>query len=190
MSVSSDEQKGPIKVTTTPAKIDLATLPDSAWSRPRLDARAETGALLVGLLRAITEPMSMQQVRQAALWAMEPDLLLPYLKKAEAAQWRRLIGSEADAKSPAVSKFVANANASWGSAVTTLRGNRVLLEDLQAHTWAPGPALADPELPAGEWIEGRARFVMNILKRVGSDKAAENLSQDRQGWVSHGAGHR
>jgi N-6 DNA Methylase len=167
-------------------KVDLNAIPDGDWARPRLDARAEIGALLVGLLRGLAEPMPACDVRQAAVWAIEPDLLLPHLNNAESAQWRRLIGPEADTQSPAVSKFLANANAAWGSAVTTLRGNKALLTDHATDTWAPGPGLYDADLPAGGWIDGRARFVLDVLKRVGNEKASADLSQDRKGWVVHG----
>ena len=71
----------------------------------------------------------------------------------------------------------------WGSAVSLLRGNACLIEDLQAGTWTPGQSLNHPDLPSGGWIEGRAGFVLQVLKRVGIEKAKAALSEDRWEWV-------
>ena len=40
-----------------------------------------------------------------------------------------------------------------------------------------------PDLPSGGWIEGRAGFVLEVLKRVGVEKVKSELSTDRQEWV-------
>lgn len=171
-----------VQGTTKPKPISLEELPDAIWLRPQTDQRHELRALLIGLLRKMDGPLPMTEVRQAALWAIEPHLLLPHLKKPDAAQWQRLIGDEAKSRS-GVSACVPRANSMWGSAVSLLRGNACLIEDLQAGTWTPGQSLNHPDLPSGGWIEGRAGFVLQVLKRVGIEKAKAALSEDRWEWV-------
>jgi hypothetical protein len=178
----SDTWTPPVHVTTKPKPVVLVDLGDGALLRPQTDQRLEIQVLLVGLLRQMDNALPMREVRQAALWAIEPHLLVPYLKKPEAAQWQRVIGDEAKIKS-GTSAFVPRANAAWGGAVTLLRGNACLIEDLEAGTWAPGTGLNHPDLPMVGWAEGRAGFVLDILRRVGIEKAKAALSEDRQEWV-------
>lgn len=171
-----------VQGTTKPKPVSLDELQDGIWLRPQIDQRHEMQALLVGLLRKMDGPLPMNEVRQAALWAIEPHLLLAHLKKSDAAQWQRLIGDEAKPKL-GVSTFVPRANVMWGSAVSLLRGNECLIEDLKAGTWTPGQGLNHPDLPSGGWIEGRAGFVLEVLMRVGIEKAKAALSEDRREWV-------
>src|SRR5690606_5844424 len=122
-------------------RVDFSKLSYGAWARPVQDPRAETGAQLAAILKAMKGPLPARQVRLAALLALEPRLLLAYLDEEAAANWRRLIGSEADPLPPGTPSFIARADAAWGAAVRNLRTNGHLIEDTQAGTWAPGAGL-------------------------------------------------
>ena len=69
-------------VASPPVTVDFITLPDGAWARPLQDQRAETGALLAALLKAMDHAMPARQVRLAAALALEPpdDIADRFLK--------------------------------------------------------------------------------------------------------------
>ena len=180
------EVSPPILVAQAPAApVDPATLPDGAWTRPMQDQRAETGALLAALLKAMDGPLPVWRVRLAAVLSLEPRLLLPYLNDGEAAMWRRLVGSEADSLPSGVTQFVARTDEAWGAAVRNLRGNGHLVEDTQAGTWAPGAGL-DAFSTSG-WPQGRARMVLDVLSRISAGDVIAALPDDLQGWVDAAA---
>jgi hypothetical protein len=165
--------------------VDISTLPDGTWARPMQDQRAETGAQLAAILKAMECPLPARQVRLAALLALEPRLLLPYLDEDEAANWRRLIGTEADPLPPSTPTFVARADAAWGAAVRNLRTNDHLIEDIQAGTWAPGAGL-DRFVTEG-WPDGRARMVLQALQRQATDTVVAALPTELRDWVDAAA---
>lgn len=162
--------------------LSTATVPTGAWARPRADHRTETGVQLVAILKAMTGPLPARQVRLAALLALEPRLLLPYLDDEEAASWRRLIGSEADPLPQGASALVARNDQAWGAAVRNLRANGHLIEDIQADTWAPGDSL--DRFPTSGWPEGRASIVLNVLQRHSTDTVVTALPDDLKDWVN------
>lgn len=168
-----------------PVAVDFATLPDGAWARPLQDQRAETGALLAGLLKAMDGALPARQVRLAAALALEPRLLLPHLGEREAATWRRLTGGEADPTSGGVTQFVARTNQAWGAAVRNLRGNGHLIDNVQAGTWAPGAGLG--AFNTTGWPDGRARMVLDVLTRVSTDEIVAALPDDLRGWINGAA---
>jgi hypothetical protein len=165
--------------------VDVSTLPDGAWARPMQDLRAETGAVLAALLKAMEGPLPARQVRLAALLALEPRLLLSYLNHEEAATWQRLIGAEANPLPPGTPSFIAHADAAWGAAVRHLRANGHLVEDLQAGTWAPGTGL-DRSVTAG-WPDGRAKMVLRVLQRQATDTVVAALPTELRDWVDAAA---
>jgi hypothetical protein len=164
---------------------DPASLPDGIWARPMQDQRAETGAMLAALLKAMAGPLPARQIRLAAVLGFEPRLLASHLTTQEAATWRRLVGSEADALPGGVTQFVARTGQAWGAAVRNLRGNGHLIEDIQAGTWAPGAGL-DAFDTAG-WPDGRARMVLDALTRVSPDEVVAALPHDLRGWIDAAA---
>jgi len=176
----------PIQITA--ARVERAVfseLPDGAWARPMQDPRAETGAQLAAILKAMKGPLPARQVRLAALLALEPHLLLPYLDDEEAATWRRLIGSEADPLPLGTPRFIARADAAWGAAVRNLRTNGHLVEDIQAGTWAPGAGL--DRFATDGWPDGRARMVLQVLQRQATDTVVAALPTELRGWVDAAA---
>lgn len=126
------------------------------------DMRARNGrigAQLAAILKGISGPLPARQIRLAALLALEPSLLLPFLDEHDADRWRRLIGPDIDL--PPSPAFVAGADPAWGDAVRYLRAGGHLVEDIQAGTWAPGPGL-DRFVTDG-WPDDRARMVLGVL---------------------------
>jgi hypothetical protein len=181
-------ERGDVRHVSPPivvATADIGTLPDGAWARPLLDQRAETGALLAALLKAMDGALPARQIRLAAALALEPRLLLPHLGGQEGATWRRLVGSEVDPLPSGVTPFVARTDQAWGAAVRNLRGNGYLVEDNRAGTWASGPGL-DAFNTAG-WPDGRARMVLDALRRMSIDEVVAALPDDLRGWVDGAA---
>ncbi|MFZ5676727.1 MAG: Eco57I restriction-modification methylase domain-containing protein [Pseudomonadota bacterium] len=186
-------ERGALRDASAPAvvappprvEVDPATLSDGAWARPLQDQRAETGALLAALLKAMNHTLPARQVRLAAALALEPRLLLPHLGEHEEATWRRLVGSEVDPLPDSVAQFVARTDQAWGDAIRNLRGNGHLIEDSQAGTWASGTGL-DAFNTAG-WPDGRARMVLDVLPRMSTDKVVAALPEGLRGWINGAA---
>jgi hypothetical protein len=167
---------------TTP---DQANIPAGGWARPMKDHRAETGAQLAALLKAMGAPLPKRQAILAAILALEPSLLLPYLNTKEAEIWRHAIGRQADPIPPGVTPFITRTDLAWGAAVRNLRTNGHLVENLQAGTWAPGSNL-DVFATAG-WPDGRAGIVLDVLKRQPTDTIVAALPVDLRMWVNANA---
>lgn len=151
-----------------------------SWARPMQDYRAETGVQLAAMLKAMDGPLPKRQVVLAAILALEPNLLLPYLDEQEAEKWRRNIGREADPLPTGVAQFIARTDPDWGAAVRNLRTNGYLIEDLQARTWAPGANLA--VFATAGWPDGRARVVLNVLKRQSADTIIATFPTNLRRW--------
>jgi hypothetical protein len=179
-------QPSTTRMITKPAvAVDLSALPDKAWARPMQDPRAEMGAQLAAILKVVTKALPPRQVRLAALLAFEPRLLLPYLNEEEVATWRRLIGDEANPLLQGASTFIAHADRAWGAAVRNLRTNGQLIEDARAGTWSAGIGL-DSFVTEG-WPDGRARMVIDVLKRHATDAILTALPVDLKDWVDAAA---
>lgn len=148
------------------------------------DQRAETGVQLAAILKAMDGPLPARQVRLAALLALEPRLLLPYLDE-EATTWRRLIGAEVDPLPQGASAFIARNDQAWGAAVRNLRANGHLIEDIQAGTWAPGDNL--DQFPTSGWPDGRAGMVLDVLRRHATDAVVTALPPELRDWLDAAA---
>lgn len=164
---------------------DYGRLADGAWMRPMADQRAETGVQLAAILKAMDGPLQARQVRLAALLALEPRLLLPYLNDEEAANWRRLVGAEVDPLPQGASAFIARNDQAWGAAVRNLRANGHLIEDIQAGTWAPGDNL--DRFPTSGWPDGRAGMVLDVLRRHATDAVVTALPPELRDWLDAAA---
>lgn len=170
------------------SKIDVRTerpkavaLADGAWSRPHSDARGEIGAVLIALLKSMRSPMPIRQFRLAALLALEPRLLVPTLDKEQAAEWRRLVGADADPLPKGSVQFMPSADQNWGHAVRGLHTRGNVIEDTKAGTWGPGKGLDKIETEG--WPEGRAAFVLDILSKAGDQPAVDTLPERVRRWV-------
>ena len=158
---------------------------DGVWARPEPFQAGDVGAILAAVLKAMVGAKPFHDVRLAAAFVMEPRLLVPLLPAAKAAEWRRLVGAEADALTGNVTTFVARNNTAWGAALRNHRGNGRLMEDLERGTWAPGPGLDD--IDTSGWPDGRAGFVFGALENINLDAAVDSLPADIQQWVINAA---
>lgn len=156
----------------------------NSWSRPHLDERQETGALLAAILKAIQGPSRIEEIRLAAVLALFPRLLTPWLEKREGDLWQKSIGAEAKALTGSVKALVPPATATWGAVVKQLRGSGLLVEDAAAKTWAAGAGLG--AIDTDGWPEGRARFVLSFLQKKKLADLVSELPRDLGVWVKSG----
>ncbi len=162
----------------------LATLPDVAWIRAAQQPN-DAGAALTAILKAIDRPTSSRTIRLAAAMMLEPHLLTSLLPEAQAREWRRLVGQEAEPRTGNVIGFAARTNQGWGAAVSNHRGNGRLIENLSAGTWVPGPGL-DAFDTAG-WPDGRAGFVLEALAALDLDTTVTAMPAEVRDWIMHAA---
>lgn len=139
---------------------DLPTFAESAWARPHIMERGEIQAAILAVLKANGAPMARDEARLAALLCLEPHLLIPQLDATDKKTWLRFVG--VDGKKP-ITASIGNTIQEWGSALSGLRGRGRLDESLRQNTWAIG-AGADAIDTRG-WPEGRAGFVIDVLRR-------------------------
>ncbi|UIJ44868.1 N-6 DNA methylase [Sphingomonas cannabina] len=175
-------------VASTPIEVRrplAASLPNNAWARTAQSHLGDTGAVLAAILKKMVGPRPFPDVRLAAAFVLEPRLLAPLLPIARAAEWRRLVGVEADPLAGNVATFVARNNTGWGAALRNHRGNGRLVEDLQRGTWASGPGLE--AIDTSGWPDGRAGFVFGALENINLDAAVDSLPAEIQQWVINAA---
>lgn len=137
-------------------------LSDSVWASAGVEPATNDTLALAAVLKAFAVQAATQHARLAALLCADPRLLPRLAPQPLAAQWQRLVGSEAAAMPSGVSTLVLAARTSFGVAVKTLRARGVLVEDMILDTWAPGPGLDGYDTSG--WPEGRARWVVSWLK--------------------------
>jgi hypothetical protein len=162
-------------------QIDLSILPAGSWARPVIDQNGEVMAILAAILKAIRTPQAIHDIRLAALLAEEPRLLMPILNNDAAIHWGRVIGAEAAPLAANVQALIPYANRAWGDAVRHLRSSGLLIEDIVAGTWAPGPGL--DALYTDGWPDGRARMVLNVLSQLNTDQVVQQLPEEFQGVI-------
>lgn len=168
-----------VEIRTSERKVDR--LSDGAWTRPRTDQRGETGAMLVALLKSLSGPTPSRQLRLAAVLALEPRLLHTHLDRAQSAEWKRLIGDEAEPLPQGAVTFVAPQDQHWGAALRGLRTSGALIEDLKAGTWAPGKGL--DKIETDGWPDGRAGFVLDILRKADAESITKMLPTEARRWL-------
>ena len=157
------------------------SLAAEVWARPMADERAESGAVLGAILKAMAGAMPARQVRLTATLALQPRLLRPFLTADEATTWRRLVGPEADALPQGTSTVIPRVDGAWGAAVRTLRTNGSLVEETRRATWAPGANL--DALETAGWPDGRARFVLAVVERQATESIVRELPAPLRDWI-------
>lgn len=172
--------EAPIRIEAPAAA--RAPLPDLAWERPAQPQPGDTGAVLAAILKAMGGAKPIRDIRLAAALVLEPRLLVPLLSDEKAAEWRRLIGPEADPLAGNVAAFATRINTAWGGAVRNHRGNGRLVEDTANGTWAPGTGL--DAIDTTGWPDGRAGFVLETLENINLGLATTSLPDDIQEWIA------
>lgn len=178
-------QLGTEPIEVRPQAVRPITPRSGAWARPAQPQPGDTGAALAAILKAMDGPRPVRDIRLAAALVLDPRLLVRHLPDDKAAEWRRLVGPEAEPVSGNVAAFAARNDAAWGAAVRNHRGNGRLIEDLQGGTWAPGSGL-EAIYTAG-WPEGRAGFVLAALSSIDLATVQNSLPDDVQQWVANAA---
>lgn len=170
-----------------PASITLPSpveLPDGAWARATQQPH-DAGAALTAILKAIYGPTPRETIRFAAALVLEPHLLTALLPTAQAQEWRRLIGQEAEPRTGNVIGFAARTNQGWGTSVSNHRGNGRLIEDTAAGTWAPGPGLHVFDTTG--WPDGRASFALEALRSLDLASTVSSMPDEVRDWIAHAA---
>lgn len=174
----------PISLPASITPPSPADLPDGAWVRATQQPH-DAGAALTATLKAINGPTPRQTIRFAAALVLEPHLLTVLLPAAQANEWRRLVGQEAEPRTGNVVGFAARTNQGWGTSVSNHRGNGRLIEDLSTGTWAPGPGL--DVFDTTGWPDGRASFALEALRSLDLNSTVSSLPDEVRDWITHAA---
>jgi hypothetical protein len=171
------------RVATIP---DLAAVGADDWARPHTHEGGEIQTAVIAVLKAYGAPTDRPQARLAALLCLEPHLLVSHLDGAERENWMRVVGG--DARNSASASVDGTTNA-WGAALSGLRARGRLTEDPQKNTWEVG---ADTDvIDTRGWPEGRAEFVVNVLRRMHESQSVDaiiiKLPVRVRQWFEHAA---
>lgn len=162
--------------------VEISALPDGVWTSPVGIALVDVVPLqIAAILKGVAPSLPEMDVRMAALLALEPRLLTARLERAQAREWVRLIGRDAEPLSGAVLPFAPRVANAWGQALTQLRASKVLIHDEAARSWSPGPGLARLRIPA--WAEGRANFILPLLAELKQPPVFAALPAADQAWI-------
>lgn len=157
--------------------VDFSALPDGAWATPvGGDVRANTLVQIAAVLKALSGPTPIHLARRAALYALEPRLLTPHLKKAQKAEWRRLVGAEAEPRHSVTTLGLGGA-AGWGEAVRVLAATGNLIEDNTSQTWAAGAGL--DVYFTDSWPK-RAVFALEAAATILANSSAKPLTAEEK----------
>jgi len=162
--------------------ISLSTLPDLAWARITSSPLTDPAIALAAILKTIDEPTSIRAMRMAAIMMLEPHLFTPFLTGTDRAEWQRLVGQEANPQVGSIARLPTLTSPGWNTAITNHRGNRRLIEDSSARTWAAGTGL-DAFDTAG-WPDGRAGFALKAIHDLGFDTVLSSAPRVIQEFVN------
>ena len=165
--------------------IEFKNLPEAVWARPMPAGVGDAGAMLAAILKAMDGPLPARQVRLAAIFGLEPRLLVPHLESNQAAEWQRLIGAEAAPLTGNAASFAPRVDRTWGTAVTAHRGNGRLVENPTTDTWAPGQGL--DAIDTAGWPDGRAGILMRVLPHIATDVVISAMPAEIRGWIDAAA---
>jgi hypothetical protein len=161
----------------------LEQISDAAWARAVPSPQHDPLAALAAILKSLDGPTPIRTVRLTAAIMLEPYLLTPLLPPQDQAQWRRLVGQEAEPRSGNVVGFAARITPGWNTAITNHRGNGRLIEDLAEGTWAPGRGLE--AFDTAGWPEGRAGFVIDALRNLNIDATMKAAPDEVRDWIAN-----
>lgn len=156
----------------------LKLVADNTWAAPPA-VTAENVALfaLIDVLRSFGRPIDSYQVRVAALLVRKPALALAFLGRAEAHEWVRVVGPEAQPLPKNVidiSQFQRKAvDLAWAEAFNQLSGSGALVTS--SGSWSAGPNL--PQTSGEEWVAGRAAVAVRLASEFAADLANEHMNR-------------
>jgi len=155
---------------------DWDALPAGAWAISATADEHAAAALLIAVLKAWGRPMLQGQARLAAVLCLQPRLLTAALPADHAAQWRRLVGTEAEPLATAVATLQPAVNTRWRRAVASMRARGDLVESGSGSqdTWTLGPGAAS--VNTAGWPDGRAGWVVAYLQAHGVEAVLPSLA--------------
>lgn len=166
-----------------PAPVDWQTLPNNEWAAPVAAQDQAITVCLTAVLKAWGQPMPEQEARLAALLCQQPCVFTTVLPAAQAKEWLRLVGAEAEPLSAQVARLQPASNSPWGQAIKRMRARGDLIEASGGDdtTWSLGPG-ASAIITAG-WPDGRAGFVVAYLRAHGVVSILPALAPADQAFV-------
>jgi type I restriction enzyme S subunit len=155
---------------------DWAALPAGTWAASGQPDEHATTAQLIAVLKAWGQPMPQDQARLAAVLCLQPRLFTAALPSQDAAQWRRLVGAEAEPLPASVAALQPAVNTHWRRALAGLRarGDLVVSRASPQDTWALGPGANRVDTTG--WPDGRAGWVAAYLRAHGVEALLPLLS--------------
>ncbi|TCP37584.1 N-6 DNA methylase [Sphingomonas sp. BK235] len=159
-----------------PATAELA---DGTWER-RIADELDVRLLMTALVRRMRGRTPVADVLRAFVLAARPELLAGLLPDAQRAEWRRLVGSDANAPSNVV-----GIGAAYLSRFREARAKLppdALCFDAAAGTWDRGASIYSLSLPP--WAVGRADFVWYALRLIDTGIAAAAMTEEERDFVT------
>lgn len=154
-------------------------LADGTWER-RIADELDVRLLLTALVRRMRGATPVADVLRAFVLAARPELLAGLLPDAQRAEWRRLLGSDANP-----SGNVVGIGAAYLSRFREARAKLppdALRFDAAAGTWDRGASIYGLSLPP--WAEGRADFVWHALRLIDTNLAAAAMTEEERDFVT------
>ncbi len=162
---------------------DWATLPGGEWAAPADPAGQSTTVCLTAVLRAWGQPMPERGARLAALLCQQPRLFSAVLPTAQARQWSRLVGDDAQPLPANVSRIQPATNSHWGQAIQRMRARGDLIEAGSGDvTWALGPGAVGIDTVG--WPDGRASVIVAHLRAHGIESVLPSMNSVEQDFVN------
>lgn len=141
-------------------------LPAGAWAAYGQPDEHTTTAQLIAVLKAWAEPMPQDIARLAAVLCLQPRLFTAAIPAQEAAQWRHLVGAEAEPLPTSVAALQPAVNTHWRRALAGLRARGEVVSGTSPQdTWALGPR--PDRVDTMGWPDGRAGWVTAYLRTHG-----------------------
>lgn len=143
---------------------DTGELPADVWQHPLADA-LDARLALAAVIKRMPYPMPQAEVLLAALFVMKPHLLPAVLPSDRQAEWRRLLGNDADAPvASSVAAFSGANPSALASAKSTLMARGELRYDPASDRLDRTSGIyAYASVP---WADGRAGFVLHAMRSM------------------------
>ena len=147
---------------------DLNAVADAAWATPQ-GVSPENAAIftVIEVMRLLNGAVDAERLRTAANLVRSPAIAAALMEDAEAAEWARVIGQEAQplrSNVIQISQFQQGAqDLPWAEAVRQLQGSGAITVGSDGK-WSAGSRL--PATSKQDWIHGRAAVVVHLLSVI------------------------
>lgn len=147
---------------------ELNAVADAAWATP-VGVAPDNVALftLIEVMRLLSGPVDSERVYRAANLVRSPAIAAAFMEDAEAAEWTRVVGQDAQplpANVIQISHFQQGTpDLPWAEAVRQLRGSGAIVVGADGK-WSAGSRL--PATSKQDWIQGRAAVAVQLLSAI------------------------